>query len=103
MATPPLIWNLLPQDIYIRNSMLISYVGFPSRFKSATLDSYDDSILFFTNKWRAYLRDECDMFLGLHWSNIIGIVEYKNTFNILLGWFIIITYFQVVQHDNGFN
>ena len=38
----PLTWNLLPQDVYMRNSMLISYVGFSSRFKRATLDSYDD-------------------------------------------------------------
>ena len=68
-----LTWNLLWQDIYMRNSMLISYVGFPSIFKSATLDSYDDQSdwsYFFTSKWRAYLCDKWDMIFGWYYIGV---------------------------------
>ena len=38
----PQTWNFLPQEIYLRNSLLISCAGFSSRFKRSTLEGYDD-------------------------------------------------------------
>ena len=38
----PQTWNLLPYDIYMCTSLLISCASFSSRFKRSTLEGYDD-------------------------------------------------------------
>ena len=38
----PQTWNLLPHDIYMCNSLLISCASFSSRFKRSTLEGYND-------------------------------------------------------------
>ena len=38
----PQTWNFLSEEIYMRNSLLISCAGFSFRFKRFTLEGYDD-------------------------------------------------------------
>ena len=41
----PHIWNNVPQDLYMHNSLLITCVRFSSRLKQSTFEGYGDKSL----------------------------------------------------------